>query len=76
VTFLPSRRLVSVNGVPPGRDSLVEAERLRRSAMVDRARQIHYQTASQREKRLRDEAGDQRKGNDIIDGGLPCIAFA
>ena len=65
-----------MNGVPPGRDSLVEAERLRRSAMVDRARQIQHQTASQREKRLRDEAGDQRKGNDIIDGGLPCIAFA
>ena len=65
-----------MNGVPPGRDSLVEAERLRRSARVDRARQIQHETASQREKRPRDEDGDQRKGNDIIDGGLPCIAFA
>jgi hypothetical protein len=61
------RRLISVDGVPPARDSLVEAERRRQSALIDRARQLRNETPSQREKRLRDEAEDQRKEDDIID---------
>jgi hypothetical protein len=69
------RRLISVDGVPPGRDSLVEAERLRRSAMVDRARQAQNEKPSQREKRLRDEVEDQRKENDIIDDAFRLYGF-
>ena len=69
------RRLISVDGVPPGRDSLEVAEHLRRSAMVDRARQVQNETPSQREKRLRDEADDRRKENDIVDDAFRLYRF-
>ena len=69
------RRLISQDGVAPGRDSPEEAERLRRSTMVDRARQVQNETPSQREKRFRDEAEDQRKENDIIDDAFRLFSF-
>ena len=69
------RRLISVDGVLNGPDSLAEADRLRRIAVVDRARQVQNETASQRGKRLHDAAEDQRKENDVINDAFRLYGF-
>lgn len=71
------RRLVSVDGVPSGGANAndAEADHRRWSPMLDRARQVQNETPAQREMRLRDEAQDRRKEDEIVDDAFCVFSF-
>jgi hypothetical protein len=70
------RRLVAVDGVPRGAgERAAEADRQRQTALLERLRQLRNETPAQREKRLREEAEDQRKENDIVDDAFRVYRF-
>jgi hypothetical protein len=69
------RRLISVDGVPSDGAKHEDADRAQLTAMLDRLRQIQSETPSQREKRLRGEAEDERDENEIVDDAFRLYSF-
>ena len=69
------KRPVSVDGVPVDREKLESGDRDHRNQVHERLRQLEHESPNQRERRLRFEAEDKRKENEMIDDAFRLYDF-